>query len=140
MSYLFQYSTLKNLSLSSYGRTGMNLEKHLNARFQKRSIKRRYNNFEKYSVPLIGEFETDYNEIISRKRKIHDNIPGKDISVTKFTPLISVLYNFFILANSKLHILRCINFFLDNLDTTGFRINYMDTVCYILATLLRKYS
>ena len=48
----------------------MNLEKHLNARFQKRSIKRRYNNFEKYSVPLIGEFETDYNEIISRKRTI----------------------------------------------------------------------
>ena len=118
----------------------MNLEKHLNARFQKRSIKRRYNNFEKYSVPLIGEFETDYNEIISRKRKIHDNIPGKDISVTKFTPLISVLYNFFILANSKLHILRCINFFLDNLDTTGFRINYMDTVCYILARLMLKYS
>ena len=54
----------------------MNIEKHLNVRFQNRSIKRRYNNFEKYSEPLIGEFETNYNEIISRKRKITDNIPG----------------------------------------------------------------
>ena len=109
----------------------MNLEKHLNARFQKRSVKRRYNNFEKYSVPLIGEFETDYNEIISRKRKIHDNIPGEqNIDTNKLISIALVLYNFFILANSKLHILKCIDFFLENLDTTGFRINYMDTVCY----------
>ena len=118
----------------------MNLEKHLNARFQKRSVKRRYNNFEKYSVPLIGEFETDYNEIISRKRKIHDNIPGESIFDVKLISIASVLYNFFILANSKLHILRCIDFFLDNLDTTGFRINYMDTVCYFIHIFCLKYS
>ena len=37
------------------------------------------------------------------------------------------MYNFFILANSKLHILKSIDFFLENLDTSGFRINYMDT-------------
>ena len=107
----------------------MNLEKHMNVRFQKRSIKRRYNNFEKYSEPLIGEFETDYNEIISRKRKITDNIPG--LSFPNFSRnnfLCLVLYNFFILANSKLHILRTVDFLLQNLDTSGFRINYMDTV------------
>ena len=54
----------------------MCLEKHTNVRFQEKSIKRRYNNFEKYSEPLIGEFPTDYIEIVSRKRKITDNIPG----------------------------------------------------------------
>ena len=54
----------------------MCLEKHTNVRFQEKSLKRRYNNFEKYSEPLIGEFPTDYIEIVSRKRKITDNIPG----------------------------------------------------------------
>ena len=54
----------------------MCLEKHTNVRFQEKSIKRRYNNFEKYSEPLVGEFPTDYIEIVSRKRKITDNIPG----------------------------------------------------------------
>ena len=54
----------------------MCLEKHMNVRFQEKSIKRRYNNFEKYSEPLVGEFPTNYVEIVSRKRKITDNIPG----------------------------------------------------------------
>ena len=49
----------------------------MNVRFQERSKKRRYSNFEKQSQPLIGEFETEYLEIISRKRKINDSIPGK---------------------------------------------------------------
>ena len=54
----------------------MNLAKQRTVRFQHKSIKRRLNNFEEYTQPLIGEFETDYHEIISRKRKITDNIPG----------------------------------------------------------------
>ena len=44
-----------------------------------------------------------------------------------------MLYNYFILANSKLHILKSVNFFLDNLDTTGFRINYMDTDSMVMS-------
>lgn len=48
----------------------------MNVRFQDKSIKRRYNNFEKYCEPLIGEFATNYVEIVSRKRKFTDNIPG----------------------------------------------------------------
>ena len=55
----------------------MNLTKQRNVKFQHKSIKRRLNNFEEYTQPLIGEFETDYHEIISRKRKITDNIPGE---------------------------------------------------------------
>ena len=61
----------------------MCLEKHTNVRFQEKSIKRRYNNFEKYSEPLIGEFPTDYIEIVSRKRKITDNIPGFNLFHTE---------------------------------------------------------
>ena len=106
----------------------MCLEKHMNVRFQEKSLKRRYNNFEKYSEPLVGEFPTNYIEIVSRKRKITDNIPGKITSPFRtYSNIRLVLYNFFILANSKLHILKSINFFLENLDTSGFRINYMDT-------------
>ena len=61
----------------------MCLEKHTNVRFQEKSIKRRYNNFEKYSEPLVGEFPTNYVEIVSRKRKITDNIPGLNHFYTK---------------------------------------------------------
>ena len=79
---------------------------------------------------LEGEFSTDLVEIISRKRVINDEIPGKCIKVSvshSYDHMILVLYNFFILANSKLHILKSMNFFIRNLDTTGFRINYMVT-------------
>ena len=55
----------------------MNLEKHLNVRYQSISIKRRHNNFEKSVERLEGEFMTDLVEIISRKRVINDDIPGK---------------------------------------------------------------
>lgn len=67
--------TLNDL-LSSYGRTGMDLTRHKNVRFQHKSTQRRYNNFEEYTAPLVGEFETEYLEIISRKRRIHDEVPG----------------------------------------------------------------
>lgn len=69
-------------NLSSYGRTGMDLQKQKNVRFQHISIKRRNNNFEESTQPLVGEFETSYLEIISRKRKITDNIPGLIIIYT----------------------------------------------------------
>ena len=105
----------------------MCLKRHTNVRFQQKSKKRRYNNFEKHNEPLVGEFETDYVEIVSRKRKITDNIPGKTSCSCPIPIFTLVIYNFYILANSKLHILKSINFFIDNLDTTGFRINYMDT-------------
>ena len=87
----------------------MNLEKHLNVRFQNRSIKRRYNNFEKYSEPLIGEFETQYNEIISRKRKITDNIPGNIFDIDsgygyKFLSFVQFFYiGEFQIANSSIY-------------------------------------
>ena len=55
----------------------MCLEKQKNMRFQHISKKRRHNNFEEYTQPLVGEFETEYLEIVSRKRKITDNIPGE---------------------------------------------------------------
>ena len=57
----------------------MDLEKQKNIRFQHVSIRRRHNNFEEFTQPVVGEFETDYLEIISRKRKITDNIPGEYI-------------------------------------------------------------
>ena len=62
----------------------MCLEKHTNVRFQEKSLKRRYNNFEKYSEPLVGEFPTNYIEIVSRKRKITDNIPGLNPFYTEY--------------------------------------------------------
>ena len=55
----------------------MNLDKHLNVRYQSISIKRRHNNFEKSVERLEGEFMTDFVEIISRKRVINDEVPGK---------------------------------------------------------------
>ena len=50
-----------------------------------------------------------------------------------YSNFLSVIYNFYILANSKLHILESVNFFLDTLDTTGFRINYMDTDSMVMS-------
>ena len=107
--FSFHYTPSQKCRFSSYGRTGMNLEKHLNVRFQNRSIKRRYNNFEKYSEPLIGEFETQYNEIISRKRKITDNIPGNIFDIDsgygyKFLSFVQFFYiGEFQIANSSIY-------------------------------------
>ena len=46
-----------------------------------------------------------------------------------------VIYNFFILANSKLHILKCVDMLIRNLDTTAFRLCYMDTGMYLALEL-----
>ena len=54
----------------------MCLDKHLNVRYQKKTVKRRNNNFEKSVQALEGEYETEFDEIISRKRIINDKIPG----------------------------------------------------------------
>ena len=44
-----------------------------------------------------------------------------------------VLYNFWILSNSKLHILKSINFFLENIDVSGLRLHYMDTDSFVMS-------
>ena len=102
-------------------RTGMKLDRHRNVRYENDMTKMRMNNLVKYYQVVEGEFPTDYMEIVSSKRSITDSIP--------------VLYNFFILANSKLHILRCINMLIDHLDTSALRFNYMDTdsICLTLS-------
>ena len=43
------------------------------------------------------------------------------------------MYNFYILANSKIHILKAIDFFIRNLDTSGLRLNYMDTDSLVIS-------
>ena len=91
----------------------MKLDRHRNVRYENDMTKMRMNNLVKYYQIVEGEFPTDYMEIVSSKRSITDSIP--------------VLYNFFILANSKLHILRCVNMLIDHLDTSALRFNYMDT-------------
>ena len=60
---------------SSYGRTGMNLEKHLNVRYVHQSEKMNSNNLVKSYSELEGEFATPYLEVISRKRSVTDTIP-----------------------------------------------------------------
>ena len=91
----------------------MKLDRHLNVRYENDPTKMRSNNLVKYYQIVEGEFPTDYLEIVSSKRSITDSIP--------------VLYNFFILANSKLHVLRCIEMMISHLDTRALRFNYMDT-------------
>ena len=100
-------------------RTGMKLDRHRNVRFEKDVSKLRSNNLVKYYQIVEGEFPTEYMEVVSSKRSITDSIP--------------VLYNFFILANSKLHILRCIDFMINHLDTSALRFNYMDTDSFCLS-------
>ena len=41
--------------------------------------------------------------------------------------IILVVYNFFILSNSKLHLLKGIDMFLRHLDVSALRLNYIDT-------------
>ena len=47
-----------------------------------------------------------------------------------------MIYNFFILANSKLHILKCVDMLIRNLDTTAFRLCYMDTGEFLALEIL----
>ena len=108
----------------------MKLDRRDNVRYVHNSEKMRSNNLIKYYQELVGEFETDYLEVVSRKRSVIDKIPGKlTIFVLFFNYLTYylVIYNFFILANSKLHILKCVDMLIRNLDTTAFRLCYMDT-------------
>lgn len=90
----------------------MKLDRHRNVRYEKDMTKLKINNLVKYYQIVEGEYPTDYMEIVSCKRSITDNIP--------------VLYNFYILSNSKLHVLRCIDMLINHLDCTALRFNYMD--------------
>ena len=57
----------------------MKLDRHLNVRFENDITKMRSNNLVKYFNDVKGEFDTDYVEIVSRKRRITDSIPGQSI-------------------------------------------------------------
>lgn len=54
----------------------MKLERHENVKYVHTSHKLRSNNRVKYYQDLVGEFQTDYLEVVSRKRSITDSIPG----------------------------------------------------------------
>ena len=57
----------------------MKLDRRDNVRYVHNSEKMRSNNLIKYYQELVGEFETDYLEVVSRKRSVIDRIPGKTI-------------------------------------------------------------
>ena len=102
----------KRVVNSSYGRSGMRTDNRVTVQYKRHS--RIINStFEKSRTPLRGEFETDLYEIQSEKTSVVDKIP--------------VHLNFFILSNSKLIILKCLSDFLDHLDCTKVRLQYMDT-------------
>ena len=46
--------------------------------------------------------------------------------------LFSVVYNFFILSNSKLHLLKGVDMMLRNLDVSALRLNYIDTGNFLI--------
>ena len=57
----------------------MKLDRRDNVKYVHKSEKMRSNNLIKYYQDLVGEFETDYLEVVSRKRSVIDRIPGKII-------------------------------------------------------------
>ena len=46
--------------------------------------------------------------------------------------LFLVVYNFFILSNSKLHLLKGVDMMLRNLDVSALRLNYIDTGNFVI--------
>ena len=54
----------------------MKLDRHNNVKYVHKSEKMRANNLIKYHQELVGEFQTDYLEVVSRKRSVVDRIPG----------------------------------------------------------------
>ena len=54
----------------------MKLDRQNNVKYVHKSEKMRSNNLIKYQQELVGEFETDYLEVVSRKRSVVDRIPG----------------------------------------------------------------
>ena len=102
----------KRVVNASYGRSGMRTDNRVKVKYQRHTRIIR-SEFEKSRTPLRGEFETDLYEIQSERCTIQDKIP--------------VHLNFFILANSKLIILRCLSDLVDTLDTDKIRLQYMDT-------------
>ena len=109
----------------------MNLEKHLNVKYVHESEKLKPSNLVKNCTELEGEFGTPYLEVVSNKRSVTDSIPSKFFYVITetFHNLLNILvvYNFFILSNSKLHLLKGIDMMIRHLDTSALRLNYLDT-------------
>ena len=66
--------------LRSYGRLSSNLEKRSKHKVihQDELSELRYQSFIKRIIPVEGEFSTDFVEVISRPRKIKDDVPGKE--------------------------------------------------------------
>ena len=102
----------KRVVNASYGRSGMRTDNRVTVKYRRHS-RIIPSTFEKSRIPLRGEFETDLFEIQSERCTIKDQIP--------------VHLNFFILANSKLIILKCLSDLVDTLDTDKVRLQYMDT-------------
>ena len=102
----------KRVVNASYGRSGMRTDNRVTVKYRRHS-RIIPSTFEKSRIPLRGEFETDLYEIQSERYRIKDQIP--------------VHLNFFILANSKLIILKCLSDLVDTLDTEKIRLQYMDT-------------
>ena len=102
----------KRVVNASYGRSGMRTDNRVTVKYRRHS-RIIPSTFEKSRIPLRGEFETDLYEVQSERCRIKDQIP--------------VHLNFFILANSKLIILKCLSDLVDTLDTEKIRLQYMDT-------------
>ena len=67
----------------------MKIDRHDNVKYVHKSEKTRSSNLIKYCQELAGEFETDYLEVVSRKRSVMDRIPGKVIIL--FIPLFKII-------------------------------------------------
>ena len=59
----------------------MKLDRHDNVKYVHTSHKLRSNNLIKYYNELVGEFDTEYLEVVSRKRAITDQVPGKIFTI-----------------------------------------------------------
>ena len=76
---------------------------------------------------LTGEYETNLTEMVKKRKVINDNVPGMKFVENFSLNFFLVHIGFFILENSKLHILRCIRMFCEFFDTDAMTLLYMDT-------------
>ena len=59
----------------------MKLDRHDNVKYVHTTHKLRSNNLIKYYHELVGEFDTEYLEVVSRKRAITDQVPGQFVTI-----------------------------------------------------------
>ena len=76
----------------SYGQLGMDMAKFRHVRYESIDSKLKYGPLVVDLNPVLGEFDSRFVEITSRKKQITDKT--------------AIHMSFFILQNSKLHILR----------------------------------